>query len=326
MIQFEVPKNLIAQTPAHPRDSARLLVYDRASKKIEDTVFSDIGNYLPAHSTIVVNSSRVENCRWIFPGNVEVFVLEKLGNRTIRAMVRPGRKFKLGTKLRLASDVSAKVLRVDQDGFRTLELSVLHDDALLKAYEHVPLPPYIQQDDSLADEYQTVYARELGSRAAPTAGLHFTPELLKRLATDHDIIEITLHVGLGTFAALTERQLRTKKLHEEAYSISSEAAQKICVAQHITAVGTTTARTLETAAGRGLSYNGQSGLTDIFIQPGDEFKRVDSLITNFHLPGTSLLLMVEAFIGSEAEMLKIYKHAIAEQYRFYSFGDAMLII
>lgn len=325
MINFTLPKNLIAQTPAHPRDAAKLLVYNRETKKIEDSIFRQIDDYLPKNTTLVLNNSKVENCRWLFRGGlVEIFMLEKLDNSTIDALVRPGRKFSLGSKVQLTDNIFAEVIEIKDHGIRSLALSCTIDDVELKSHEHVPLPPYIAQDDKLADEYQTVYASSLGSKAAPTAGLHFTDTLLKQLKASHDVTEITLHVGLGTFAKLTEEQLLLGKLHEENFYINKDSAEVLRAANHITAVGTTSVRTLESL--ERLDGQPASGSTDIFIRPGYSFKHVNSMITNFHLPGTSLLLLVEAFVGSEAELLRIYEHAIKNDYRFYSFGDAMLII
>ena len=321
MIDFKLPDELIAQEPAHPRDSARLLVYRRDTKEIVDTVFRELPTYLDPNTTLVVNNSKVENCRWIF-GKVEIFVLEKLDTHTVRALVRPGRKFKPGKVFEFEDWLRAETTAIDDDGIRTLKLSVQHDDPRLTEYEHVPLPPYIAQNDGLADEYQTVYADPLGSKAAPTAGLHFTDNLLEQIRKNHDIAEVTLHVGLGTFASLTEENYATETLHKEHYNIDDTAQAVIDSARHITAVGTTTTRTLESYASSG----DVSGGTDIFIQPGYEFQKTDSMVTNFHLPGTSLLLMIEAFVGSKDEMKRIYDHAIANEYRFYSFGDAMLII
>jgi S-adenosylmethionine:tRNA ribosyltransferase-isomerase len=316
MISFELPQHLIAQTPAVPRDSARLLVYDRASKQITDAVFSDLPHYLRPHTTLVLNNSKVEECRYLFDdGKTEVFVLQKTDTHTVRAMVRPGRKFTLGKKVQLTDWLEAYVEAIDDDGFRTLRFSAPHDDARLRAYEHIPLPPYIAQNDELKDEYQTVYAKPLGSKAAPTAGLHFTEELLQNIQKNHPIAQVTLHVGLGTFAKLTE----------ELYSIDKETVHTLEHAQHITAVGTTTVRTLESNKRAGM-FHDATEKTDILIQPGYTYTAVDSLITNFHLPGTSLLLLVEAFVGSGTELQRIYDHAIAQQYRFYSFGDAMLIL
>jgi S-adenosylmethionine:tRNA ribosyltransferase-isomerase len=186
------------------------------------------------------------------------------------------------------------------------------------------LPPYIKQDDSLAAEYQTVYAKPEGSKAAPTAGLHFTPELLSNIKSTHQVAEVTLHVGLGTFAPLSEEQLKLGKLHKEWYEIDALNSRIIREATHITAVGTTSTRTLESV--NEWRDSSISGWTDILISPGYEFNKVDSLITNFHLPGTSLLLLVEAFVGSRSELQRIYNHAVSNKYRFYSFGDAMLVI
>lgn len=323
MIKFDLPEELIAQEPANPRDSARLLVYDRDTQEITDTVFSHIDDYLIDSTTIVANNSRVEQCRWLFHENkTEIFVLEKLDTHTIRAMVRPGRKFKLGAQVVLTEWLSAEVVAIDDEGLRTITLNVPHDDPRILEYEHIPLPPYIAQNDALADEYQTVYSDPLGSKAAPTAGLHFTESLIRGIKKQHDWLEVTLHVGLGTFAPLSEENIKNNSLHPEHYSIDDTTLQKLETAQHITAVGTTSTRTLESWANTGIP----NGETSIFINPGYSFKRVDSMITNFHLPGTSLLLMVEAFVGDKKEMLRIYDHAIEQKYRFYSFGDAMLIL
>jgi len=323
MIDFDLPKGLIAQEPAHPRDSARLLVYSRANKTITDTVFSDLPTFLAKDTTLVVNNSKVENCRWLFDdGKTEIFVIEKLDTHTIRALVRPGKKFKLGQNSKINEWLEVTTTAIDSDGIRTLKLNIQHDDDRLTKIEHIPLPPYIAQNDKLAEEYQTIYAKPLGSKAAPTAGLHFTDKLLDKIKTNNDVLEVTLHVGLGTFASLQPENYKTGKLHAETYEITPETARKLEKAVHITSVGTTTTRTLESWNKSGKS----SGSTDIFIQPGYKFQKVDSMITNFHLPGTSLLLMIEAFIGSEFEAQRIYDHAIAQKYRFYSFGDAMLIV
>lgn len=335
-LQFELPEELIAQEPAAPRDHARLLVYDRKNKKITDDYFYNLLNYLPDPTCVVVNNSKVEHCRMLFQGGKrEIFVLEKANDKTVRALVRPGKAFKLGATLELTNTLSAQVTAVDDEGIRTIVFSEKLDHPDLVAAQHVPLPPYIQQNDALAAEYQTIYAKDPGSKAAPTAGLHFTPELKKKVQHKRDWAEITLHVGLGTFAPLTKEHLKAGKLHEEWYEIDDLTADKIVRAPHITAVGTTSVRTLESAAvchpvlGAGSSETKtvtHSGFTDILIQPGYGFKRVNSLITNFHLPGTSLLLLVAAFLGSEEDLMTIYSHAIKQKYRFYSFGDGMLII
>lgn len=323
MISFELPEELIAQEPARPRDSARLLVYDRKTKSITDSVFSELERFLPAETTLVLNNSKVEHCRLLFDdGKTELFVLEKVDTHTMRALVRPGKKFKIGKKLQLTEWLEAEITAIDDDGIRTIRLNVSHDDERLIALQHVPLPPYIEQNDTLAEEYQTIYAKPLGSKAAPTAGLHFTDELLARVREAHDVLEVTLHVGLGTFAPLQDENFKTGRLHSEWFEIAAATAQKLEKATHITTVGTTTTRTLESWK----KTAKLTGDTDIFIFPPYSFQAVDAMITNFHLPGTSLLLMIEAFVGSESEMQRIYDHAIAEKYRFYSFGDAMLIM
>ena len=327
MISFDLPHELIAQEPASPRDAARLLVYDRKTKVMTDAVFKDILRYLPKNSTIVVNDSKVEQCRYLFDdGKTELFVLEKLDTHTVRAMVRPGKRFKLGDTAVLTDWLQAEVTAIDADGFRTLKLNVQHDDTRLIAYEHIPLPPYIAQNDSLAAEYQTVYAEPLGSKAAPTAGLHFTDDLLSKIQKSHPVAKVTLHVGLGTFAKLTDEQLAAGRLHKEQYEITPSVAAVLNNAQHITSVGTTTVRTLESNKRDYGKFTAAKNSTDILIQPRYEYGAVDSLITNFHLPSTSLLLLVEAFVGSATELQKIYDHAISSKYRFYSFGDAMLLL
>ncbi len=327
MIEFELPNNLIAQTPASPRDSARLLVYDRKTKQITDAVFRDINNFLPDKTTLVVNNSKVEQCRYLFDdGKTELFVLQKLDTNTVRAMVRPGKKFGLNAHVQLTDWLQATVTGIDEDGFRTLKLSVAHDDKRLRDFEHIPLPPYIAQDDSLKEEYQTIYAKPLGSKAAPTAGLHFTDELFENIKKDHSVAEVTLHVGLGTFAKLTDQQLASGKLHSELYEINKETADILNDSEHITAVGTTTVRTLESGKREFGQFKPVAKSTDILIKPGYSYHAVNALVTNFHLPSTSLLLLVEAFVGDSAELQKIYNHAISQNYRFYSFGDAMLVL
>lgn len=333
---FILPESLIAKKPAEPRDSARLLVYSLADGSIKDSYFYNLPSFLDPRTTLAVNNSRVETCRWLFDdGKTEIFILEKTDMRHIRAMVRPGRKFKNGSIVVLTEWLHAKVLDCDASGVRTLELSMPHDDPRLKQYEHIPLPPYIPQDDSLADDYQTVYADPLGSLAAPTAGLHFTPALMQKIRKEHPVAKVTLHVGLGTFAKLTEQNFKQNKLHEESFYVAGNEATILQNAPHITAVGTTTIRTLETIRRDNKAFHALSGSTDIFIQPGHKFKAVDSVITNFHLPGTSLLLLIAAFIAdkrnlnetsAEAELQRIYAHAIGQSYRFYSFGDAMLLV
>lgn len=285
----------------------------------------------------MLNNSRVEHCRYLFEEDrTELFILGKYSPYIVHAMVRPGRKFKRGTKVQLTDWLEVSVLDIDDEGIRTLQFSIPHDDPRLKAFEHIPLPPYIMQDDDLATEYQTVYAKPLGSLAAPTAGLHFTPELLAQIKQQWPVAEVTLHVGLGTFAKLTEDNLRVGRLHEEIYEIDEETAQLLNKSKHITAVGTTSVRTLETERNYTAKFEKTvHGTTEIFIRPGFKFKAVDSMITNFHLPSTSLLMLVAAFLADKrgmgeqaaaAELRRIYQHAIGEKYRFYSFGDAMILV
>ncbi len=336
LYKFDLPDSLIAQSPASPRDHARLLVYRLSDGEIIDAKFYELEQYLDPATTLAVNNSKVDHCRWLFDdGKTELFVLEKADNNTVRAMVRPGRKFLPGKTIQLTDWLSLKTTSIDDSGIRTIYLSVNHDDERFREFEHVPLPPYIAQNDNLASEYQTVYAKPLGSLAAPTAGLHFTDELLKKIRNNHAVAEITLHVGLGTFAKLTDQQLSSGRLHAEHFELTSKTAELLNQSRHTTAVGTTTVRTLESIMRQTDNFVPQMNETDIFIRPGFTFKAVDSMITNFHLPETSLLMLVAAFIADKqglsepdaaAELMRIYRHAIDQKYRFYSFGDAMLII
>ena len=324
---FILPEELIAQSPAHPRDHARLLVYDRKDSSIIDDYFYNLGKYLHPETTLVVNNSKVEKCRLMFDGGKkELFVTSVRNNNTVEALVRPGKKFRAGKEVELAEGISAKVTHMAEDGLRTLILSHNLDTPELEPFKYTPFPPYIAQDESLADEYQTVYAKDLGSKAAPTAGLHFTDELLQKLK-DLGIqkSEVTLHVGLGTFAPVKTENLEEHIMHSEWYSLDSKTAAELTRAKHITAVGTTSVRVLESISDQNKIFNPGNGDTDIFITPGYEFKAVDSLITNFHLPKSTLLMLVSAFMGFE-EMHRLYQHAIKEKYRFYSFGDGMLIL
>jgi len=319
---FDLPEGLIAQTPVRPRDHARLLVYNRTNHSITDDYFYNLENYLPADTTLVLNNSKVEKCRLRF-GAIEIFVLESMNDKTVRAMVRPGRKFREGDVVELPDGLQAHVTAVEEDGLRTLVFNQPLDDPAFDPYRLTPLPPYIKQDESLADEYQTVYAKPLGSKAAPTAGLHFTPELLSKIKQKYEITEVTLHVGLGTFAPVKTDDLSEHKMHAEWFEISPAAADALNRATHRTAVGTTSVRTLESADH---PFHAQTKATDIFITPGYEFQAVDALITNFHLPKSTLLMLVASMLGSVNELHRIYAHAVAGNYRFYSFGDAMLIV
>jgi len=321
---FDLPKELIAQTPARPRDHARLLVYDRQSKKITDDYFYNLAKHLNPKTTLVLNDSKVEKARLRF-GSTEIFVLQVADPFTIKALVRPGRRFRTGLHTNIQAGLHrlhVETLSVDDEGVRVLKLSRPIDDPVLDKYRLTPLPPYIAQDESLAEDYQTVFADPLGSKAAPTAGLHFTPAQLAALSARHPIAKITLHVGLGTFAPV-KTDIEHHKMHREQFIISEGAAKTLNEASHITAVGTTSVRVLETV---GRPFAETASETDIFIKPGYKFKAVDSLVTNFHLPKSTLLMLVAALIGSNDELQRVYAHAVDNKYRFYSFGDAMLII
>lgn len=332
---FELPQELIAQHPASPRDHARLLVYDRATGTIEDRFFYELGSYIPSNTTMVLNNSRVEKCRLLFQnGAKELFVLKSLDPYRVEALVRPGKKFKVGKEVELEAGIRAKVQSVQPDGLRILELSHAIDDPKLDEFKYTPLPPYIEQNEDLSEEYQTVYAKEEGSKAAPTAGLHFTPRLLNSLKEQGvSLEELTLHVGMGTFAPVKSESISDHIMHEEQYYLPTDVASRLNKAQHITAVGTTSVRVLESVVQRveggedrisNRMFTAGTGSTDIFITPGYSYAGIDALITNFHLPKSTLLMLVSAWVGLE-EMHRIYAHAIAEKYRFYSFGDAMLL-
>ncbi len=323
---YHLPEELIAQSPAHPRDHARLLVYNRKTGRITDDYFYNLHEYLPEHTSLVVNNSKVEKCRLLFDeGRTEIFVINSRNNDTVEALVRPGKKFKAGKILELGDGIRAEVTHVAEDGLRTLQLTPALDDPVYESVMHTPFPPYIQQNEELAEEYQTVYAKDLGSKAAPTAGLHFTDELLQRIE-DKGIskLEVTLHVGMGTFHPVKTEKIEEHDMHSEWYRLDADTADALNRAEHVTAVGTTSVRVLE-AAWKESGYQAEMGETDIYIMPGYEYKNVNALITNFHLPKSTLLMLVSAFMGME-EMWKVYNHAIREKYRFYSFGDGMLLL
>lgn len=324
---YDLPERLIAQQPARPRDHARLLVYKRSDQSITDDHFYNLADYLPHDTTLVVNKSKVEKCRLLFEdGKIEIFILEALDPHRVRALVRPGKKFRKGDTLELAGKVRAEVLDIDDEGIRTLHLEPGPDDERLQEYRYTPFPPYIKQNESLSEEYQTVFADEMGSKAAPTAGLHFTDELIEKVSNiGISWEEVTLHVGLGTFAPVKEEDIENHTMHSEWYQMDAGTAERLNRAGHITAVGTTSVRVLESMMAHFGTFKAHAGETDIFIRPGYKFRAINSLITNFHLPKSTLLMLVAALTGYE-EMQKIYQHAIAKEYSFYSFGDAMLIL
>lgn len=324
---YHLPEELIAHKPANPRDHSRLLIYNRSDQQIRDDYFYNIHRYLPEATTLVVNNSRVEKCRLLFDdGKTELFVTKVLDPLRIQALVRPGKKFRAGTKRELAEGISLSVSAVAEDGVRTIQLNKPLDHPLYEPYRRTPFPPYIKSDESLAERYQTLYAKEEGSKAAPTAGLHFTTELLEKIRTNgFQVAELTLHVGLGTFAPVKTEKISDHTMHSEWYQITADQAAVLNRSRSLTAVGTTSLRVLESLPYSQFGIEACSGHTDIFITPGYSFRMTDHLITNFHLPKSTLLMLISAFAGLE-EMRRVYRHAIEQKYRFYSFGDAMLIL
>lgn len=324
---YDLPEKLIAQSPAIPRDHSKLLVYDRNTGQISDDHFFNIGNYLPHDTSLIVNNSKVEKCRLLFKdGKIELFITKAINDRVVEALVRPGKKFRVGKKVQLTDQIQAETISISEDGLRTVKLSHSLGDHLFQPFRYTPFPPYIESDETLADRYQTVFAKDEGSKAAPTAGLHFTPDLLfnlQKLGIEKK--EVTLHVGLGTFAPVKTDTIEDHIMHSEWYQITAEEAALLNRSKSITAVGTTSVRVLESAVGADGKFEACSGETNIFITPGYRFKSVDHLITNFHLPKSTLLMLVSAFAGYE-ETKQIYRHAIEQKYRFYSFGDAMLLL
>ena len=308
-LDYELPRELIAQHPAERRDHSRLLVYERATGSTRHRRFDELPEDLPEGTLVVVNDTRVLPARLRLErpggGEAEVLLLERLSeNGTWEGLARPSRKLRPGQRLG-----PVELLEPLGEGRWRLRLEgPLAGEA--------PLPPYITEPLEDPERYQTVYAAHDGSAAAPTAGLHFTPELLDRL----DVERVTLHVGLDTFRPVGVDELADHPMHSERYEVGEEAWERIGAAPHVLAVGTTTVRVLESVA-RGAPLEGR---TDLFITPGFEFRRVDSLLTNFHLPRSTLLALVMAFAGVD-ETRRLYRMAIDERYRFYSFGDAMLL-
>lgn len=332
---YDLPEELIAQTPAEPRDSSRLFVYHRDTKQIEHKIFRDICDYLKAGDVLVVNRTKVLPARLFARtengGRVEVLLLKRLNLDEWEVLVRPGKKCKIGAKLTVNGELSLEVAGITPSGERHVRFFYegAFEDVLSRAGS-MPLPPYIHEKLKDPNRYQTVYCKENGSAAAPTAGLHFTPELLDRIrATGVEIAEVLLHVGLGTFRPVKEENILDHKMHSEYYEVSEEAAQTVNRAKRdgrrVIAVGTTSVRTLETVADENGMLVPCKGNTEIFIYPPYRFKCVDALVTNFHLPESTLLMLVSAFCSRE-ETLKIYETAVGERYRFFSFGDAMMIV
>lgn len=334
---FDLPEELIAQTPLHDREMSRLLVLNRETGEMEDRHFYDILNYLNKGDALVLNNTRVLPARLYgvkeeTGAHLEVLLLTNTEGNNWETLIKPAKRAKVGTKISFGDGRLQAVVKEELDhGGRIVEFQ--YDGVFLEVLEslgEMPLPPYIKERLEDPERYQTVYAKENGSAAAPTAGLHFTKELLEKIkAKGVDIVYVTLHVGLGTFRPVSVDHIEDHQMHSEFYRLTDEAAAALNRVKEnggrIIAVGTTSIRTLETI---GTKFDGEiradSGWTDIFITPGYQFKVVDAFSTNFHLPKSTLVMLVSAFAGRELT-LKAYHHAIAERYRFFSFGDAMFI-
>lgn len=334
---FELPKELIAQDPLERRDSSRLLKLDKMTGEVSHHTFTDVIDYLEPGDCLVLNNTKVIPARLLgvkeeTGANVEVFLLKRISDDTWETLVKPGKKLKPGTFVSFGDGLlRAEILETLDDGGRTVKFYFdgIFEEVLDKLGE-MPLPPYITHKLNDKNRYQTVYAKYEGSVAAPTAGLHFTEELLKRIEEKGiDIAYVTLHVGLGTFRPVKAEEITDHVMHSESYIISKEASDKINNAKknghRVICVGTTSVRTLESAALEDGTVPEAEGDTCIFIYPGYRFKVLDGLITNFHLPESTLVMLVSAFAGRE-KVLKAYENAVEEKYRFFSFGDSMMII
>ncbi|HOO23281.1 MAG TPA: tRNA preQ1(34) S-adenosylmethionine ribosyltransferase-isomerase QueA [Clostridia bacterium] len=332
---YDLPPELIAQTPVYPRDSSRLLYYNKEADKTEDLIFRDIKNILQKGDVLVVNNTRVINARLYAYDEkgrkFEIFLLKRLDLKRWEALAKPARKVKIGSRLVVNQVLSLTIENIIDNGVRivSFEFEGVFEDILDRAGE-VPLPPYITEKLADKERYQTVFAKVEGSSAAPTAGLHFTPELLEELKNKGvEIVEVLLHVGLGTFRPVKEDNIADHHMHEEYYEIGASAAERINKAiddgRRIIAIGTTSVRTLESAADETGRIKASKGNTGIFIYPGYKFKVVKGLVTNFHLPESTLIMLVSAFLTRE-KVLSLYEHAVKNRYRFFSFGDAMLIL
>ena len=333
---YNLPEELIAQTPLEKRDSSRLLVLDRTTGKIEHKVFSDIINYLNEGDTLVLNDTKVLPARLIgikeeTNAAIEILLLKNIEGDNWECLVKPARRIKVGTIVTFGDGkLKAECIAEKEEGIRHFKL--IYNGILLEILEDLgtmPLPPYIHAQLQDQTRYQTVYAREVGSAAAPTAGLHFTEELLEKIkAKGVNVAYITLHVGLGTFRPVSVEKIEDHKMHSEYYHMTQQVANLLTKTKkngkNIIAVGTTTTRTLETIMTKYGEFKEASGWTDIFIYPGYKFKAIDNLSTNFHLPKSTLVMLVSALAGKE-NIMNAYNEAIKEKYRFFSFGDAMFI-
>lgn len=333
---YVLPPELIAQTPLEKRDSSRLLVYKREDLSIEHRIFTDLSNYLSPGDVLVINDTKVLPARILgvkedTKALMEILLLKRHSLDTWEVLMRPGKRAKIGTVINFSDKLRARVTDILDDGRRMAVFSCSGAfEEILDELGLMPLPPYIKEKLKDKNRYQTVYAENTGSAAAPTAGLHFTKELLKSIQEKGiHIVPITLHVGLGTFRPVSADIVEEHKMHTESYSVSEESAEIMNNAKRagkrVIAVGTTSTRVLESIAGENGQVEACSGETNIFIYPGFQFKCIDGLITNFHLPKSSLLMLVSALIGRD-EVMRIYAQSIEERYRFFSFGDAMLLL
>ncbi|MCR5349392.1 MAG: tRNA preQ1(34) S-adenosylmethionine ribosyltransferase-isomerase QueA [Acholeplasmatales bacterium] len=333
---YYLPEELIAQTPLKNRSESRLLIIDKETKKYEDKHFGDILDEFSSNDVLVLNDTKVIPARLYGVKEetnacIELLLLKDLGENKWQTLARPQRRVKIGTIISFGEGIlKAKCVKLLDQG--VCEFELIYDGILVEILDklgEMPLPPYIHEKLLDKDRYQTVYAKNLGSAAAPTAGLHFTNELLKALKEKGvEIIYVTLHVGLGTFRPVDEEEIENHVMHTEYYEVSKEAAEKLNKAKaegkRIVACGTTSTRTLESNYKEGVGFREACENTSIFIYPGYKFKAIDALITNFHLPKSTLIMLVSALAGREF-ILDCYKHAVEEKYRFFSFGDAMFI-
>lgn len=332
LFDYDLPDALIAQEPIEPRDHSRLMVLHRATQTLEHRRFYELPHYLQAGDTLVLNNTRVSawrlHGRKPTGGRVEVFLLHPLADGHWSALVRPGRRLPDGSRVQVGDHLEVMIEGRLEGGLRLVRLnSAEPPEQVLPRIGQTPLPPYIHRQLTDPERYQTVYAHAPGSAAAPTAGLHFTPALLQRLeAQGVQIVSITLHVSLDTFRPLQSEQIEAHTMHGERYTITPEAAAAINATRgRIVAVGTTCVRTLESAAVAHRQVQSGTAETRLYITPGYEFKVVEAIITNFHMPRTTMLVLVSAFAGREF-VLHAYQEAIRHRYRFLSFGDAMLIL
>lgn len=336
LFDYHLPKELIAQKPTSPRDHSRLLVLDKITSKIADKYFYDLPDLLDQDDVLVLNETKVMPARLFGKkktgGQVEVFLTKKINYASWECMIG-GRGLKVGDQVLFPENLVGEIIKKIDGKIKQVKFNLLDEDFLrvVEKIGHTPLPPYIKTEDSqqIKKDYQTVFAKNKGSVAAPTAGLHFTTVLLEKIKAKHiQIFTVTLHVGLGTFAPVEVTEIEEHKIHSEWASIDQDTAQKLNKlkqqGKNIIAVGTTSARTLEAFASENNILSFGDKWVDIYIYPGYKFKFVDELLTNFHLPKSSLLFMASALAGRE-HILAAYQHAVAAKYRFFSFGDAMLI-